>query len=46
MTASRCIRLVLCLGILFSIATVYYSKIVLQDFEIITNPDGMPIVEE
>lgn len=30
----------------FSILMSYYSKVVLKDYEIVTNEDGMPILDE
>ena len=42
---STLIKLILVFLILFSFSVVYYSKIVLKDYEIIANEDG-PDLEE
>lgn len=34
------IRYAILFGILFSIATVYYTKVILLDYDVITNVDG------
>ncbi len=42
---SLTIRYFILAGILFSMATIYYSKVILLDYDIITNEEG-PSLEE
>jgi len=43
---SAFIKIALALGILASIGITYQSKIVNEDFEVFTNPDGLPELDE
>ena len=40
------IRYLLFIMVLFSIAISYYTKIVIDDYEILGNEDGLPVLEE
>lgn len=46
MRSSKIVKIILLLGIIFSIAVTYYVMIVQKDFKVFTNPDGLPELDE
>lgn len=46
MSKENLIKISLFIGVLFSISVCYYVMIVLEDYEIFFNEDGLPTLEK